>query len=284
MNKLKVALAVTGMTAGMVTTAFAGTWVQGAGANSGKWWYATNADGSQYCHASGTTPDWQWIDGKCYAFDANGWMYANTTTPDNYTVNVNGEWVKDGVVQTNAAAAKIPMTTDLQKMQTFFQFLRCLGEGKGIDITDFNKLSDEDKKFVLRGIIGSIDQDSKYGFTEYKYYTYISRDAMNVLLINAVNSTNNAGAIKIYAQESGETDDSGRYKILVGDWGDYEPITNLTGIKALSDGTFEVDGQSYWEDFTDDKADKEYRNFRAVIKKNELSALDGYTVISFVYS
>ena len=58
---------------------------------------------------------WQWIDGngdglkECYYFnqdDTNslglpqGAMLKNTTTPDGYTVNANGEWVVNGVVQT----------------------------------------------------------------------------------------------------------------------------------------------------------------------------------------
>ena len=57
---------------------------------------------------------WQWIDGngdglkECYYFNqtsgANGLplgaMLRNATTPDGYTVNANGEWVVDGVVQT----------------------------------------------------------------------------------------------------------------------------------------------------------------------------------------
>ncbi len=49
---------------------------------------------------------WQWIDGngdkisECYYFDQNGWMYANTRTPDGFTVNENGAWTINGVVQT----------------------------------------------------------------------------------------------------------------------------------------------------------------------------------------
>lgn len=79
-------------------------WNQGTGANSGKWWYQ-NADGS---YPSNT---WQWIDGnndgiaECYYFDAQGWMLANTKTPDNYDVNANGQWVVNNSVQTKTSAA-----------------------------------------------------------------------------------------------------------------------------------------------------------------------------------
>lgn len=48
---------------------------------------------------------WNWIDGKCYYFEERpgyyqGHLYQNTTTPDGYTVNANGEWIVDGIVQT----------------------------------------------------------------------------------------------------------------------------------------------------------------------------------------
>jgi len=43
---------------------------------------------------------WQWINGKCYLLDVKtGMLYVNTTTPDGYKVNANGEWVENGVVQ-----------------------------------------------------------------------------------------------------------------------------------------------------------------------------------------
>ena len=48
---------------------------------------------------------WQWLDlnsdgvYECYYFNVLGHMYKNGTTPDGYQVNVNGEWVVDGIVQ-----------------------------------------------------------------------------------------------------------------------------------------------------------------------------------------
>lgn len=50
--------------------------------------------------------EWLWIDGngdgiaECYNFDGTSFMRADTTTPDGYTVNADGAWVVDGVVQT----------------------------------------------------------------------------------------------------------------------------------------------------------------------------------------
>ena len=73
--------------------------------DSGRW-YGTNADNTTW-YANG----WQWIDGngdgtaESYCFDANGYLYTNTTTPDGYTVNADGAWTENGVVQTKAAEA-----------------------------------------------------------------------------------------------------------------------------------------------------------------------------------
>lgn len=41
---------------------------------------------------------------ECYYFDGNGYMLANTTTPDGYTVNADGAWTVNGVVQTKSVA------------------------------------------------------------------------------------------------------------------------------------------------------------------------------------
>ena len=78
-------------------TSFAAGWQK----NDTGWWYGTNADNTTW-HVNG----WQWIDGnndgvaECYYFDANGYMLANTTTPDGYMVNADGAWTENGVVQT----------------------------------------------------------------------------------------------------------------------------------------------------------------------------------------
>lgn len=54
--------------------------------HNGKWYYM---------EASGEmTVGWKWILDKCYYMDANGAMLADTTTPDGYKVNKNGEWVQ----------------------------------------------------------------------------------------------------------------------------------------------------------------------------------------------
>ena len=65
------------------------------------WRYAAQASGSTWLSNC-----WQWLDGnqdgtaECYCFDDNGYLYTDTTTPDGYTVNADGAWTVDGVVQT----------------------------------------------------------------------------------------------------------------------------------------------------------------------------------------
>ena len=76
---------------------FASGWTKGISKNA--WWF--DFGNGDYFKSS-----WQWIDGnqdgiaECYCFDENGWMYENTTTPDGYTVNENGAWTVNNIVQT----------------------------------------------------------------------------------------------------------------------------------------------------------------------------------------
>lgn len=88
MRKLKSVLISGVLALLMVVPVYAAEWKQ-----EGSTWKYQNDDGS---FAAG----WNWIGGKCYYFDASGNMLSNTTTPDGYQVNENGEWVVGGVVQT----------------------------------------------------------------------------------------------------------------------------------------------------------------------------------------
>ena len=75
-------------------------WVKGKSKNA--WWF--DFGNGDYFKSS-----WQWIDGnqdgiaECYCFDENGWMYENTITPDGYTVNENGAWTVNNIVQTKTS-------------------------------------------------------------------------------------------------------------------------------------------------------------------------------------
>ena len=102
MKKTKKALTIIlslSMLIGSSITSFAGNWQQN---ETGKWWQ--NDDGSYPANT------WQWLDengdgvAECYYFDGNGYMLANTTTPDGYQVNGDGAWVVNGAVQTQGTS------------------------------------------------------------------------------------------------------------------------------------------------------------------------------------
>ena len=105
MKKIVTMMAAAAMTAAMAMTAMAapfGSWQQ----NENGWWWQRE-DGSYPANS------WVWIDGnadgtaECYYFDAVGYMVADSTTSDGYTVNVDGAWVQDGVVQRRTVAADL---------------------------------------------------------------------------------------------------------------------------------------------------------------------------------
>lgn len=92
-NIVKVLTLATLLSTFYPLTSFAGEWKSD---NNG-WWYQ-NDDGS---YPKNT---WQWIDGnkdgisESYYFNENGYLLINTTK-DGYTVNGDGAWTVNGVVQ-----------------------------------------------------------------------------------------------------------------------------------------------------------------------------------------
>lgn len=99
MKRIALCLLTASFVAAASITSFAGQWKTGAGENANQWWY-DNEDGTWASNG------WKWIDGngdgtaECYCFDSSGWLYTNTVTPDGYTVNENGAWIENGVIQT----------------------------------------------------------------------------------------------------------------------------------------------------------------------------------------
>lgn len=93
-KKILTLVAAAAMTLAMSMTAFAAGWVQ----NDTGWWW-DNGDGTWPAN------EWRWLDGngdgiaECYYFNELGWLEMDTTTPDNYIVNEDGQWVVNGVIQ-----------------------------------------------------------------------------------------------------------------------------------------------------------------------------------------
>lgn len=98
----KVLLATMILTAAMGFTAYAGEWKQD---NAG-WKY--EQDGG------GFTAGWSWIDGKCYFFADDGYMMNNTEV-EGYTLNADGQWTVDGIVQTDNNNVDDGLYTDYVK-------------------------------------------------------------------------------------------------------------------------------------------------------------------------
>ena len=136
---------------------FASGWTKGISKNA--WWF--DFGNGDYFKSS-----WQWIDGnqdgiaECYCFDENGWMYENTTTPDGYTVNENGAWTVNNIVQTktsdlipknntnnsnNTASNSFTETKNNNLVET-----RNHEENQGNE--DFNERKDEYREDLLRRV------------------------------------------------------------------------------------------------------------------------------------
>ena len=124
-------------------------WVKGESKNA--WWY--DFGNGDYFKSS-----WQWIDGnqdgiaECYCFDENGWMYENTTTPDGYTVNENGAWTINNIVQIKASDL-IPKNNTNNSVNTAsnnFKETENHEENQGNE--DFNEKRDEYRADLLRRV------------------------------------------------------------------------------------------------------------------------------------
>lgn len=102
-NGMRLLLATGIMSVVMGMTAFAASWKTGAEPNQNRWWY-------DYEDGTYAKDGWYWLDGnqdgtaECYYFDGEGWMAADTVTPDGYQVNADGAWTENGNLVTKAAA------------------------------------------------------------------------------------------------------------------------------------------------------------------------------------
>ena len=128
---------------------FASGWTKGISKNA--WWY--DFGNGDYFKSS-----WQWIDGnqdgiaECYCFDENGWMYENTITPDGYTVNENGAWTINNIVQTKTSDL-IPKNNMNNGNNTVSNNLtETINNENNKNIEDFNERKDEYREDLLRRV------------------------------------------------------------------------------------------------------------------------------------
>ncbi len=98
----------------LAVPAFAGSWQID---ETGDWYQ--NDDGSYPVSC------WKWIDGdgdgiaESYYFNEAGYLLVGTITPDGYTVDSNGAWTVDGVIQTrDITPASTPAPTSDQSAST----------------------------------------------------------------------------------------------------------------------------------------------------------------------
>lgn len=132
-------------------------WVKGISKNA--WWYDLG-NGKYYLSS------WQWIDGnhdgiaECYCFDENGWMFENTITPDRFTVNENGAWTVDNIVQTKSAHLISQNNTNNSTDTVSKNFTETKNNNlsetrnneKNQSIEDFNERQDEYHADLLRRV------------------------------------------------------------------------------------------------------------------------------------
>lgn len=107
MKKTLAAIVAGGiLTLAMTVSSLAAGWQSDA---VGWWWQ--NDDGSYPKNC------WQWIDGngdgtaESYYFNEAGYLLVSTVTPDGYTVDANGAWTVNGIVQTQKMAGGIAQTS-----------------------------------------------------------------------------------------------------------------------------------------------------------------------------
>lgn len=95
-KKLTLLVLTAGLSVLSSIPAFASGWQK----DTVGWWYGTNENNTTWYNSG-----WQWVDGnndgiaESYYFNSNGYIAVNTIV-DGYTVNGDGAWTVNGVVQT----------------------------------------------------------------------------------------------------------------------------------------------------------------------------------------
>lgn len=165
-------------------------------------------------------PAWIWRDGACYYYDASGHILKNTTTPDGYTVDGEGRWTVNGVVQSNGFGNYVA------------------------DISDYAGKNDDElwksmKRKLAKVYEGSIPSDVSSGSKQVWTYTISDNDqSYDVVAFDADNLTMGPGeswAIKGYAAYPDDV-----FSICMGNnWSDMaNNVTTASAIAHYSDFSY----------------------------------------------
>lgn len=155
------------MTMGAGFTSLAAGWQSDA---NGWWW---QDDCGRY-YADG----WVWLDGnhdgiaESYCFDARGYLYVGTTTPDGYEVNADGAWVKDGVVQTKTTT----VTTDASKSNQNDDYSGTYVTSYAIYVLTYNKSTNSIHEKAIYSD-GEVFEDDYIYSDSYNGITYFDLDS-----------------------------------------------------------------------------------------------------------
>lgn len=127
-------LALVALTAGLSVLSCIPAFAFGWQKDTVGWWYGTNENNTTWYNSG-----WQWVDGnndgiaESYYFNSNGYIAVNTTV-DGYTVNNDGAWTVNGIVQTKQVSLTDTKTSTSQKdisQMTNEELTRWLQENDG---------------------------------------------------------------------------------------------------------------------------------------------------------
>lgn len=131
---------------------------------------------------------WYWLDGnadnisECYHFDENGIMSVNTTV-DNYTINADGQWTVENVVQTRQTSEAVNNASVLESyLKT--EIIECMGKNR--EYIE-NKFGSPDVESDLGEFIILVYND----FTFYYYKSTGSVDRVSAKNLSAICNTLN---------------------------------------------------------------------------------------------
>lgn len=161
MKRMRLFVITLAMTVFMAFPALAGEWKQ-------------DAAGWRYDNGNSTFSNsgWQWIDGKCYYFTEAGYCLIDTTTPDGYTVDGNGAWIVDNVVQTQESGSA-GQTAESAQTYTIGNFNVICPDGfEYYDLTDIGQpeescmFASPDRRKVIAIYGTDLKENPRSGYSE----------------------------------------------------------------------------------------------------------------------